>query len=252
MLKYKLNVFSKKKSANFEEHDVEGIKKIGVDRGEEFAIHFSNDSNKPIQVLLSVDGTNVLTGEPASRNISDRMFFVGPYTNLRLEAWPEDNRQGRQFVFGDDRLGVAKNTHGDTRGVGIIAAAVFEEYTPPHAPDWWPSVDWYGVQQYGSQQYDVQLNSVRSSDFSARGRSLSAKPAVGAGDVINQPLRKVAGLSSPTYAFTLEVHYEWWDTLKTQLRQQTAFPGERPALAEKREVFNPSLKRVPKTITYRY
>jgi hypothetical protein len=180
---------------------------------------------------------------------------------LEIEAWPEDNSGGARFVFGEAGKGVAGNTHGDTRGVGLIAAAVFtERYTM--------RLDGGNILLggdgdflvYGSgdtkcaAQYDC-TKSARSADKQMGGRSpfgrrrthgqranrsdkykfefaeLSA-PAVGAGEHVDQTIVKTAGLRDPSLDEVLEVKYEWWTSLRKKIgryvgkNESTAFPAD--------------------------
>lgn len=130
---YSLEIFSKSGNGKklFQKHAINGSSVIGVDRGEAFGIRFKNNTGKLVQVKLSVDGTDVLTGETANTRTTGKMFVVRPYNFFELDAWPEDNEKGRAFIFNTTEVSVAMNTHGNARGVGIIAAAVFEEGEVP-------------------------------------------------------------------------------------------------------------------------
>lgn len=117
---------------------VEGIETIGAWGDEPFEIRFKNNTFQKVQVKISVDGTDVLTGKPADTLASNEMWVVNGYDTITLKAWPEDNNGGAGFVFTSANNSVAIHTHGDLSSRGIIAAAVFTEghvepikYAPP-------------------------------------------------------------------------------------------------------------------------
>ena len=106
---------------------VNGIDTVGAWGNEPFEVRFKNNTWQKIQVKISVDGTDVFTGQPASTEASDKMWVVNGYGTLALKAWPENNNGGAGFVFTSADNSVALHTHGDMTSRGIIAAAVFVE-----------------------------------------------------------------------------------------------------------------------------
>lgn len=106
---------------------VEGIETVGVWGDEPFEIRFKNNTWQKVQVKLTLDGTDILTGKPADTEVSKDMWVVNGYATLSLKAWPETNNGGAQFVFTSADNSVAVHTHGDLSSRGIIAAAVFTE-----------------------------------------------------------------------------------------------------------------------------
>ena len=108
-------------------YSVNGIETVGAWGDEPFEIRFKNNTWQKIQVKISVDGTDVFSGQPATTDVSDKMWVVNGYGTLSLKAWPEDNNGGAAFVFTHAGNSVAIHTHGDMSSRGIIAAAVFVE-----------------------------------------------------------------------------------------------------------------------------
>jgi hypothetical protein len=106
---------------------VEGIETVGVWGDEPFEIRFKNNTWQKVQVKLTLDGTDILTGKPADTEVSKDMWVVNAYATLSLKAWPETNNGGAAFVFTSANNSVAVHTHGDLSSRGIIAAAVFTE-----------------------------------------------------------------------------------------------------------------------------
>lgn len=115
------------KGKNLRKYHVKGIDTVGAWGDEPFEIVFKNNTYQKIQVKLSVDGTDILTGQPADTNVSKDMWVVNGYAELRLKAWPENNNGGAGFVFTSATNSVALHVHGDMSSRGIIAAAVFTE-----------------------------------------------------------------------------------------------------------------------------
>ena len=106
---------------------VDGIETVGAWGDEPFEIRFKNNTYQKVQVKISLDGTDILTGKPADTTVSKDMWVVNGYATLSLKAWPETNNGGAAFVFTSANNSVAVHTHGDLSSRGIIAAAVFTE-----------------------------------------------------------------------------------------------------------------------------
>lgn len=115
------------KNKSLRKYYVEGIETVGAWGNEPFEIRFKNNTSQKLQVKLSMDGTDILTGSPANTEVSKDMWVVNPYGVLNLKAWPETSNGGAQFVFTSAEKSVALHTHGDMSNRGIIAAAVFVE-----------------------------------------------------------------------------------------------------------------------------
>jgi hypothetical protein len=115
------------KNKSLRKYYVEGIDTIGAWGDEPFEIKFTNHTYQKIQVKLSVDGTDLLTGDVADTEPNKDMWVVNGYGTLSLKAWPETNNGGAQLVFTSANNSVAVHTHGNLSSRGIIAAAVFTE-----------------------------------------------------------------------------------------------------------------------------
>lgn len=134
---YTLEVIShhpKFSNRSLRKYYVEGIETVGVWGDEPFEIRFKNNTWQKVQVKLTLDGTDILTGKPADTEVSKDMWVVNAYGTLNLKAWPEDSNGGAAFVFTSANNSVAVHTHGDLSSRGIIAAAVFTEGQPQPNP----------------------------------------------------------------------------------------------------------------------
>lgn len=127
---YTLEIIShhpKFNNQSMKKYYVDGIETVGAWGDEPFEIRFKNNTWQKVQVKLSLDGTDILTGKPADTAVSKDMWVCNAYGTLSLKAWPETNNGGASFVFTSANNSVAVHTHGDLSSRGIIAAAVFTE-----------------------------------------------------------------------------------------------------------------------------
>ena len=128
--KYSLDIVSLDKEVenrSLKKFNIDDIDFVGVHENEPFEIRFKNNTHKRVQVRISVDGTDVLSGDTAGTDPVGEMWMVNAYCNLKLQAWPESNKGGARFLFTNTDSSVAANTHGDLSSKGVIAVAVFEE-----------------------------------------------------------------------------------------------------------------------------
>lgn len=218
---------------------LDGIDTIGVWGEEPFELKFRNKTGQKVQLRLSVDGTDVLTGKKANTNTDNEgMWVVDAWGTMSLKAWPETNKKGRSFIFGKTGDSVAANTHGDLSNKGIIAAAVFTETYKPYVSD----VDRY-YNRFRELYWDRGLRSCYDFDGIVynqnRGdmKGIADAPAVGAGQEIVQTIGKAQGLVQPKLDRIVRVRYLWWDEVEAKLVKQgfvkftdghpTGFPGDR-------------------------
>ena len=130
MSNYTLEIIShhsKFSNKSLRKYYVDGIETVGAWGDEPFEIRFKNNTWQRVQVKISLDGTDILSGKPADTEVSKDMWVVNGYATLSLKAWPETNNGGAAFVFTSADKSVAVHTHGDLSSRGIIAAAVFTE-----------------------------------------------------------------------------------------------------------------------------
>lgn len=128
--KYSLEVVSHHRDFSnkvMRQYYVDGINTIGAYGDEPFEVRFKNHTSSRVQVKLSIDGTDLLTGDKATTEVSKDMWVVQAYGTLNLKAWPETHNGGAALIFTSASNSVAVHTHGDLSSRGIIAAAVFEE-----------------------------------------------------------------------------------------------------------------------------
>ena len=128
--KYSLEIVSQHsefRDRPLKKYGIDGIDTVGAWGNEPFEIRFKNNTYQKVEVKLSVDGTDILTGAPATTDASGQMWLVNAYGTLNIKAWPESQNGGAALVFTSADKSVALNTHGDISNRGIIAAAIFVE-----------------------------------------------------------------------------------------------------------------------------
>jgi len=243
------------KGKALKKYKLEGIETIGAWGNEPFEIRFKNNTYAKVQVKISLDGTDILTGEQATSEPTSQMWVVNGGSTLTLKAWPESNNGGAQFVFTSADKSVAVHTHGDLSHRGIIAAAVFteghvepirltkstEHYHIHHYPkyDWWSYPTWIGgggtfgsssitnasynasdtksANFYSSTTTDTLCSNV-SDDVVPAAQELQSLASVGAGSYTEQKITYTTGLIKPLLSETVRVKYVWWDDLVAALR----------------------------------
>jgi len=225
----KVRVISKHPQFNGRElrqHTINGDLTVGVWGDEPYAIHLINDSGAIEEARVAIDGTDIMTGQPATREPVGPRWVLRPYQSMALEAWPETHYDGARFVFKHAGGSVASHVRGDTSDLGTIAVAVFTEgHVPPmHYRRTAPWGCMGGHTTRGGDHY--------TSDAEAYVRG----PGTGAGERVTQHITTATGLTSPRYSYDVRVRYVWWDDLERMLRARDlpragaagdGFPGER-------------------------
>lgn len=97
---------------------------VGED-GEHYSIYVKNRTAERIEVVLSVDGLDVLDGKSASH--SKRGYVVAPHGTIEIEGFRRSYESVAAFRFGSVASSYAARSTGSTRNVGVIGAAVFRE-----------------------------------------------------------------------------------------------------------------------------
>jgi hypothetical protein len=93
--------------------------------GQRYTIVVRNRTNNRFEVVLSVDGLDVLDGKAAS--FAKRGYLVDPRGELEVDGFRQSTEAVAAFRFGSVRNSYANQKHGETRNVGVIGVAVFHE-----------------------------------------------------------------------------------------------------------------------------
>jgi serine/threonine protein kinase len=93
--------------------------------GRRYIIVVHNNTDNRLELVLSVDGLDVLDGKAASFN--KRGYLVDPRGEVEIDGFRQSIDTVAAFRFGSVRGSYAAQKTGDTRNVGVIGVAVFNE-----------------------------------------------------------------------------------------------------------------------------
>lgn len=91
--------------------------------GQRYSIEIKNRTPSTIEVVLSVDGLDVLDGRSAS--YGKRGYIIKPHGRVEVDGFRKNYSEVAAFRFSSIPKSYAAKKHGDTRNVGVIGAAVF-------------------------------------------------------------------------------------------------------------------------------
>ena len=95
------------------------------EEGRRYSIEVRNRSDLRLETVLSVDGLDVLDGRSAS--LRKRGYILSPRGRLVVEGFRQSTEAVAAFRFGPVRESYAQQKYGDTRNVGVIGVAIFNE-----------------------------------------------------------------------------------------------------------------------------
>jgi hypothetical protein len=93
--------------------------------GQRYTIVLRNNTDLRFEVVMSVDGLDVMDGKDAS--FKKRGYIVDPRSELEVDGFRQTTDTVAAFRFGSVRNSYANQKHGDTRNVGVIGIALFHE-----------------------------------------------------------------------------------------------------------------------------
>jgi hypothetical protein len=95
------------------------------DAGHRYTIVLRNNTSSRLEVVVSVDGLDVLDGREAS--FDKRGYIVDPRSELEIDGFRQSVDAVAAFRFGSVRGSYAGQKTGNTRNVGVIGVALFHE-----------------------------------------------------------------------------------------------------------------------------
>jgi hypothetical protein len=95
------------------------------EQGRRYSIVLRNRSNWRLEVVLSVDGLDVLDGRKAS--FTKPGYILRPHSQLVVEGFRQNTEAVAAFRFGPVRESYANEKYHQTRNVGVIGIAIFNE-----------------------------------------------------------------------------------------------------------------------------
>ncbi len=95
------------------------------EEGRRYSIVARNRTDFRLEIVLSVDGLDVIDGRPAS--FRKRGYIIAPHGRLVVEGFRQSTDTVAAFQFSPVRESYANEKYRNTRNVGIIGVAVFNE-----------------------------------------------------------------------------------------------------------------------------
>lgn len=94
-------------------------------RDASYSIVLKNRCKSRLEVVLSVDGLDVIDGKSAA--FAKRGYVIAPDETLEVKGWRTSPETVARFRFSSVAGSYANLAHGDHRNVGVIGLAVFSE-----------------------------------------------------------------------------------------------------------------------------
>jgi hypothetical protein len=95
------------------------------EEGRRYSIVVRNNSEFRFEIVMSVDGLDVLDGRPAS--VRKRGYIVAPHRTLVVEGFRQSSEAVAAFRFSPVRESYAQEKYRNTRNVGVTGFAIFNE-----------------------------------------------------------------------------------------------------------------------------
>lgn len=95
------------------------------EEGRRYSIALQNRSELRLEVVLSVDGLDVIDGQAAS--FGKHGYVIPPHGWLNVQGFRQSSEAVAAFRFGSVRESYANQKYGETRNVGVIGIALFNE-----------------------------------------------------------------------------------------------------------------------------
>ncbi|MBI5614182.1 hypothetical protein HY947_04625 [Candidatus Gottesmanbacteria bacterium] len=174
---------------------------------EEYAILVTHGQCVRAQVLLTVDGLNVLTANRANMTLTEPAFMTESYSRgLRIVAWAESSVGGGAFVYTTrNSMSVSAHRNGDPSRLGLIEAMIWTE---------------------GSHQGNLRMPSGRQPEVFTKDRSESG--GTGVGDWTTQHLTEASPLVYPQFYAHAAMRLVTVADLGCALKKSTARPLQYP------------------------
>ncbi|HSH38417.1 MAG TPA: hypothetical protein VK993_06500, partial [Chthoniobacterales bacterium] len=95
------------------------------EQGRRYSIALRNETDYRLEAVMSVDGLDVMDGQPAS--LGKRGYILQPRQRIVVDGWRRSMSTVAAFRFSSVRDSYAERKHGDARNVGVIGVALFNE-----------------------------------------------------------------------------------------------------------------------------
>jgi len=118
----------------FEGLTVNGKRYVIGEAGRRYSIVVRNNTDVPLEAVLSVDGLDVIDGKPAA--FGKHGYVIAPYATLTVDGFRQSMDAVAAFRFGAITESYAEQKYGDTRNVGVIGLAIFHEWQTNPFSQW--------------------------------------------------------------------------------------------------------------------
>lgn len=103
----------------------QGARQVAGSRGARYELVYVNRSQRSYEVVATVDGLDVLTGQSGS--LRNNGYLLMPGETLRIEGFRKSSNEVAAFRFSGKDGAYASNTPaGNPRNIGVIGTALFE------------------------------------------------------------------------------------------------------------------------------
>jgi len=110
-----------------------GMLQVAGTEGARYVLVLRNLSDRSYEVVATVDGLDVLSGQPGS--LASAGYVLQPQGLLRIEGFRKSRDEVAAFRFAAPGRAYAANTPaGDARNIGVIGTALFELEVPGQRP----------------------------------------------------------------------------------------------------------------------
>ena len=117
--------------------DAGGTKFMVGQAGDRYSIVIQSNVPARLEVVVSVDGLDVLDGQEAS--FTKRGYIIAPNSSIEIDGFRQSADSVAAFRFGSVKDSYAEKKHGTARNVGVIGVALFNEQGTN--PSSWPLGD---------------------------------------------------------------------------------------------------------------
>lgn len=117
--------------------EASGKKFVVGQAGDRYTIVLQSHVPARLEVVVSVDGLDVIDGKAAS--FSKRGYLIDPHGSIEIDGFRQSMDTVAAFRFGSVRNSYAEKKTGDSRNVGVIGVALFNERGTD--PSSWPRGD---------------------------------------------------------------------------------------------------------------
>jgi hypothetical protein len=104
---------------------------VAGDRGERYAIALTNNTSNRVEVVVTVDGRDVVSGKRGDFR-TQRGYVLAPFQTIEIDGFRQSLSRVAAFRF-TDVAGSYAARRGDARDAGAVRVAVFKEKRQPIA-----------------------------------------------------------------------------------------------------------------------